>query len=243
MGFFNDLIEVNKIAIKGTAKGIKKNWMIILSGFAYAIISLLVVFVVSTLLRGVFSILSGLVVILVFSSLISNYLTLVEVAVRGGKINFEIFKEGFKGYVYKVYGVFFFLYITSYLINLIGGLFRMDLSIILLLFNITVFILLNAIPEALYLTNYSPADTIKATLYFMKANWVQWAIPNILIFGLFYLLVGDFFSSAAFGGLALFSNPMGILRFVLNQVLLAIFMIYRGNLFMLLSNTPKYRIY
>lgn len=243
MDFIKEMGRINKIAIKSTFEGLKKNWMIILTGFLYTILTIVAFFIQVTFLRGVFSILSGLFTWLFLSSLISNYLTLLEVNVRGGKINFEIFKEGFKVYVWKIYGIFFFLYLTNMILGMLSSILNLNPMTFSLVFQISIFILLNAIPETLYLTNYDPANSIKYTLNFMKENWLQWAIPNIIIFALFYLVAGDFFTKAILGGAGFIFNVKSIIIFIINQILLAIFMVYRGNLFLLLNNKPRFRIY
>ena len=246
MSFFDDLKIVNGLAIKQTLLGFKRNWFISLVGIIYSILITVFLLVSRFVLRGPFSILAGILTTLVMSSLISNYFVLVQLTVLNREITFNDFKDGFKFYVWKIYGVFFILYLVSYLLDIFGGIFRVNTGLLTVIVNISFFVLFNALPEVIYLKDYIPMDTIKYTLGFMKDNWVQWAIPNLIIFSILYFasrgLTGFITNSILSANFTIGFKTF--LRSILVQMFVSIFMIYRGNLFYILSNsTRRNRIY
>lgn len=241
MNFFDDLKLVNKVSLKNTFSGLKRNWTIALVGFLYWILIFLAIGVSGLLLRGPFSILRGLFTTLFISSLISNYLVMLQLTVLNRKIGFNDFKEGFKFYVWKIYGIFFILYLVNYLLNILGRSLNTNIGLLSQLFSISLFILFNALPEAIYLKNYEPVDTIKFTLGFMKENWIQWAIPNILIVIVLYF-VSKGLTGVLLGGflnMNITSVLRSLLQALISQVFVAVFMIYRGNLFYILDNSTR----
>lgn len=241
MDFIKDFKLVNSLAIKNTGKGLRKNWYIIFLGFIYWIISILVITLSGALLRGPFSILYGLVITLLISSLLSNYLAMLELTVLEIRINFDSFKDGFKYYLIKVYGIFFIMYLFNYLLDILGMVTRTNVSLLNSLIYIGFFILFNPLPEAIYLKNYQSMDTIKYSLGFMKDNWIDWLIPNVLVALVFYLIFGGFSKHFLLGvgsGGPIFIFR-GLAKSLLSQVFIAFFMVYRGNLFKILSTSTR----
>lgn len=241
MDFLEDLSLINRISFKKTFLGLKNNWPLVFVGFLYWILSFFAILLSGFLFRGPFSILRGIFTTLFISSLISNYLVMIQLTVLNRKMTLDNFKEGFKYYVWKIYGIFFIMYMVTYLLQILGMGLRTNLTMLLNLVYLSFFILFNALPEAIYLKNYIPMDTIRYSLEFMKENWIQWLLPNILISLIFYLIFGSLnnFIRSGLGSLDGAFVIEGLLRALIGQVFLGLFMIYRGNLFYILSNSTR----
>ena len=60
------------------------------------------------------------------------------------------------------------------------------------------FILLNPVPELIYQGRASGLELISASYNFIVENWIEWLMPNIILFAAGYFLL-DFFESLLFG--------------------------------------------
>ena len=229
MDFFEDLKLVTKISAKGSLKGFKKNWYIIFLGFIYAMISTTVLTTASFIFRGPFSILAGLIASLLVSSLISNYLYLLELIIYGRKIGIDNFKTGFTVYLNKVYGVMFIFYIINRILGMVGG------GYIIFISNLIIFIVFNALPETIYLKGYDSMGTIEYSLEFMKENWSHWLIHNIL----FGLAIYFMLRNLSFGGFGPIFTVGNIVSTLIKQTFIGLYMIYRGNLYKVLSSSTS----
>jgi len=156
------------------------------------------------------------------------------------------FKEGFKFYLWKIYGVFFIAWIANYLLSLLTGILGTSGDLVNKIISIIILIGLNPLPETIYQKYYSPFESIQYAFEFMKGNWFNWLLPNILLYLLLYLVTGkvivDLFATHLSFGLDLSLKGIGI--YILGQVVFSFIMIYRGHLFKLLStSTRRKRMY
>lgn len=237
MDILKDFILINKQTLKKSFSSIKNNWIIIFAGMFYIIFNTFMILLVSTLFIGPLRILGGLAVAVISASLISHYLYLLYNVINYNKLNIEDFKDGFTFFLRKVYTIFFYSWIFNLLISLILGAFSGYRYALTLAINITLFILLNALPETLYLKVYNPMESIKYSVEFMKENWVNWFIPNVIMFVLFTLIIRNITFS-------LNMQLFGLLLYVIASGLVSFGMIYRGHLYKLLStSTRRKRMY
>ena len=156
------------------------------------------------------------------------------------------FKDGFKYYLWKVYGIFFIAWLGSYFLSLIGGIAGTNIVLLSEIVSIVVLIALNPLPETIYLKYYSPFESIKYAFEFMKENWINWIIPNIIFYFLLYLVTNTLLLNVFTTHLDFNfnSNVKGIGIYIVGQALFSFIMIYRGHLFKLLStSTRRKRIY
>ncbi len=248
MNLFEDIVFVNKSAAKKTIKSFKKSWLIIFTGLAYSIINILLMTILSVFFKGVLQILAGFILAIASAMLISNYLYLLFNIINYDRISMQDFKDGFKAFLWDVYGVLFVFWIASLLLS---PLYRMaGENAVLLGRIITLLILfaLNPLPETIYQKSYSSFESISYAFEFMKENWLNWLIPNIVFHYLIYLTTGsivlDVFATPLNLGFGLNFSPKGIGLYLLGQIIFSITMIYRGHLFKLLStSTRNKRIY
>lgn len=240
------MILVQKNTLKKTIKSFGKNWVIIFTSIVYVLINLVAALLVGNLLRGPLSILSGIITAIITSSLTSNYLYLLFNVINYNKITYNNFKDGFTQYLWKVYGIFFIAWIVTYVLSAISRLFGNNLGILITLFSLAAVILLNALPETLYQKYYSSSESIQYAFEFIKENWLNWFIPNVILLLVLYLITGRLILNMFTTHLSFNMNfTIGsMIRYLIGQSLFSFVMIYRGHLFKLLStSTRRKRMY
>ncbi|RKD32572.1 hypothetical protein [Thermohalobacter berrensis] len=244
MEILRDLYYTNRLTAKKTYKLFLANWPIIFTGFVYTIINIILFSVISFLFTGVLRLLAGIVIALATSSLVSNYLYLLSNIIKYDKFTLHDFKLGFKAFLWKVYGVLVIGWIAGLLFQMALApiLYRIIPSGILsLIISLLVFVFLNPLPETIYQKFYSPWETIVYSFEFIKENWLEWFIPNIVLIYLIYLTTGTtmttLFPTQVFMGFDF--SLKGILLYLLGQILFSFTMIYRGKLFETLSTSTR----
>lgn len=246
MSVFEDIILVQKNTMKKSIKSFKTSWPIIFTAIVYMLINILAVNLISILLRGVLSVVAGLIFAILSSSLISNYLYLLNNAITYNRITFQNFKEGFAQYLWKVYGIFFIAWIARYALSIVTDLVGVAGITLSNLLSLLVLVLLNPLPETIYQKYYSSAESIKYSFDFIKENWLNWFVPNIILFAIIYVITGRLVLNMFTTYLAFdFSlDILSIVRYLVGQSLFSFTMIYRGHLFNLLStSTRRKRMY
>lgn len=238
MNILQDILETNRAIIP---KGIRltiHNWPIVFTGLVYSIILMILLRVAS-----LFWIFGGIIATLVQSAVISNYLYLVENIIRHGKITLEDFKHGFKVYIWKIYVIMIVIWFVNYGVSLF---LRPILNIrigaisLWLLLQGAALILFNCLPEVIYQKDDTVGDSFAYCIDFVKENWMDWFIPNIILGILLYMMMGKTLLWRGFlGGTPFFSLPNGFVFYFLGQILLSFAMIYRGLLFDILSRTSR----
>lgn len=236
MNIMQDILETNKAIISKTLKFTLHNWQIIFAGFVYSILFMLLMAVAS-----MFWIFGGIIVSLAQAAIVSNYLYLIENIIRYDRISMADFKEGFKVYIWKIYGVLIVIWFVNYgasiflspVLNI-----RVGTINIWTLAILGAFILLNALPEVIYQKHYGVGDSFSYTFEFIKENWIDWFIPNAVFAAILMFLIGGInpvnmlTRGAGFGQLNILSSVIG-------QLLLSFIMIYRGLLFQILSGSTR----
>ncbi|MGV8146170.1 MAG: hypothetical protein ACLKAK_06185 [Alkaliphilus sp.] len=243
MDLVRDLIYTNKsIAIKAFKK-LYKNWVLIFAGLFYSLATLVLM-----LSLRFFWLLAGIVLIIGTSALISNYLHLLDCIVRRNKLTMQDFKAGFTVHLRKVWGIIFVFFIVQMGLDLlvVPILGRMIGPLALaLIINFLVLILLNSLPEVIYQKDYNSWGSIKHTIDFVKENWIEWFVPNFFIIAIMYFLSRQLFAGiTALRIMALIKitdlfSPTMIITYLISQVFISYFMIYRGLLFATLSTSTR----
>ncbi|HLS52809.1 MAG TPA: hypothetical protein VK031_02480, partial [Tissierellaceae bacterium] len=147
MDYIKDLIYVNKTAISRTYASIKSHWPIIFTGIAYTLLNGVIYYILSLLLQGPLYLLSGIIMAIITSSFISNYLYLLLGIINYDRLTMQDFKDGFAHFLGKIYGVLFIGYLGSLLLSLVTPILGNKSFVLNMIVSISVFILLNALPE------------------------------------------------------------------------------------------------
>ena len=241
MNILKDIIYVNKEAGKKSLASFQKNWIIIFTGFVYTILNFLIYGILGTLFSGPLYIISGIIAALVSAAMVSNYLYLLFNIINYNRVTIEDFKSGFTYFLRKIYVVIFIGYIAtrllSLLVNILGG----ASAILIPLIYISALVILNPLPETIYLKYYDPWESIVETVDFMKENWINWGIPNIIFSILLYIFTGNtllniFNTHISF---SFMFDIRGLGMYLIGQVIFSIMMIYRGHLYKLLSGSTR----
>lgn len=240
MNLIEDILYTNKNIIIKSLKSAMKNWKIFLVGIAYGLASIIMWRIAANAW-----ILSGILIAIFQSAIISNYLYLIENIISYDKFTIEDFKAGFTVYLRKIYMIVILFWFARFGVSLfLRPIFYIRIGPISLwlLIQIIVFILLNSLPETIYQKHYYGFDIITYTFEFIKDNAIEWFIPNVLIFIFGYVVhiiinafILNFFT---FNYLISLIIRMGIYS-ILYQLILSFAMIYRGHLFNLLSTSSR----
>ncbi|MFA5525049.1 MAG: hypothetical protein WDA24_11885 [Tissierellales bacterium] len=247
MNILKDLLLVNKSTLKKTSKLFLNNWVIVFTGFVYTVLNIALLIVLNILFRiPILGFFSGIISFIATSAMISNFLYLLNQIIRYERITFQDFKEGFTIYIRKVYGVMFIGWIASFLFDRIIGPFIYSINIsyvgsLSFIISILTLILLNALPESIYQKHYSAWETVMYAFNFVKENWIEWFVPNIIMLGLFYLLTGNVIRDvlAISAGYFYSFSVSGIVLYIVGQIMFSFIMIYRGILFDILSTSTR----
>lgn len=246
MDFLKDIGIIHSNAFKKSIKGFAKNWIIIFTGFIYMLINIILFSVINRLFVGVLNILFGFIVAIVTSSLISNYLYLLFNIIKYNGIYLTSFKEGFKVYLWKVYGVFFIGWIASFLLEGLNNIIGTASATFSIVASILLLVIFNPLPETIYQKDYNSFESIGYAFQFMKENWFNWLLPNVVFSFLLYKTTGNIITNLFIThiGYNFDFTLRGFGMYLLSQVLFSFIMIYRGYLFDILSNsTRRKRLY
>lgn len=247
MNILKDLLLVNKSTIRKTSKLFLNNWIIVFTGFVYSLLNIALLLVMSILFRiPIMRFFSGIISFIATSAMISNYLYLLNQIIKYGRVTVQDFKDGFKVYLWKVYGVLFIGWAAGFLFDRIIApvIYSINLSLagsISFIIGFLVLILMNALPEAIYQKYYSAWETVTYAFSFVKENWIEWFLPNVIMLGLFYLVTGNVIRDvfAISSGFFYSFSIKGVLLYVLGQIMFSFIMIYRGILFDILSTSTR----
>lgn len=238
LNFINDIIQTNKGIVFQSFKIAIKNWKIFLVGIAYSIIWIIMGTVVSYA-----GILGGIILAIFQSAIISNYLFLIENIINYGEFTLEDFKSGFTVYLGKIYSIFILFYFVRLGMSLFIdpilssiGVFGISLW---LMIRIVAFIVLNVLPEVIYQKHYERLDIVTYSFDFVKENWPEWFIPNGLLVAIVYIIHIIIGKILFLTGLSTNFILASMVRVIIYQLVIAYAMIYRGQLFNILSTSTR----
>jgi len=207
---------------RGAALAVK-NWPVLGSVFAYGAI---------LMAGGYFAAFLGIVGGFVFSLLLAacfgSFLYLVEMIVRTNRVNWDDFRRSFGMYLWDVVAVNFALWIfwqvvTPLLQQMPQG------HVIVLCIDLLMLVLLNAVPELIYLGHYPLPQLLSRSYQFVATNWIEWFPPNLLLLAVL---------------IALWSyTPIGLAERIIQTAVTALFlyfaMVVRGLLFIELDGSSR----
>lgn len=236
-----DIKYINKTSLNRTIKSISKNWMIIFTGIIYTILNIAIFSLVNIFLTGFLSILSGIVIAIITAAFISNYLYLLFNIINYDRLSVQAFKDGVTYFLRKIYGILFIGYLSSYLLsivsNMLGGLsFIINIAVYL-----GIFVLLNPLPETIYLKSYGSWESVQSAFEFMGENWLNWILPNVIFLGAIYLITGNVITNIFTTHLSfnMAFSIRNIILYIVGQGLFSFTMIYRGHLYKILSGSTR----
>ena len=225
---------IYRTALVRSAQLLSVNWRVIFAPLAYGVI-----LSVSFIFFAWLPIVGGIAIALITDACISSGLYLTENILDTRKATLHDFTRGFGVYLWDVVLIFFILWIPmmvarSVLIPVPNG------YLFLLFIQLTLYIILNAVPELIYQSRTSGLDLLAASYHFITENWIEWLIPNLAI------AVGGYFVWDLLDRVVL-RLPSLVQFFVIASsvgLFLTYFMIFRGILFAELNgSTARSRAY
>lgn len=235
MEVIQDLLLTNKRVLNKSIPALMANPMLLIVGIPYG-----AVFILGMLVAGMAGFLGGIVMIIIQSAIISDYLSLINRIIHGHRVTTSDIKTGYRTYLSPVWGLLFLMYFINFALSLFlsplniitGGLF-------FLITQLIIYIVFSAMPEVIYLKHLDRGDMVIYGVNFVKENALQWLLPNIILIGVTYGVYN--------GLLRLLSPIMGIgmtgvalssvIAIIVTQGIFAFTMIYRGFLFDILSSS------
>ncbi|MDI9476302.1 MAG: hypothetical protein ACOX0L_02280 [Natronincolaceae bacterium] len=245
MEIFKDIYYTNRSVSKKALTGIIKNWPIIFTGLFYSTATIML-----SMSLGFFGILGGIVSIVVTSALISNYLYLLNTILNRGYFNFQDFKDGFTPYLSKIWSILFIGYVAKLVLDFIVPMFFTVIgpSALSLIITFLTFMLFNPVPEVTYQKHHGPGETIMYSINFVRDNWIEWFVPNIVLLTVFYFISGQSLSifrivNSVFNYFVSFTSISvslkGLFVYIIGQIWFSYFMVYRAYLFETLSTSNR----
>lgn len=217
------------VAVKQAWACVRNNWVVSLAPLAYGVILAVIASLVAPL-----GIIGGLLFSLASQACVSSGLFLVKNLVDSGKASFNDFLNGFTVYLWELLGIAFILWIPLRVLAMALAT-TPNGELIYFLIKLALYILLNPVPEFIYQTRASGFELISASYNFIVENWIEWLIPNILLFAVGYavleLIEPVLFGLPGFVALFLYAFIVGLG--------LSYFMTFRGFLFAQLHGTTR----
>ena len=186
------------------------------------------VFVLAAHLLAPLGVAGGLILALVRAACVGSFLFLVEQIVRSSHATLDDFTRSFGAYLWDVIGFFFLLWIFHLVVDPLL-LSASNGPLLLMLLGLVLFILLNVVPELIYLGHHSSLALVTESYTFVRDNGLEWFPPNLLLGAGLYLLLG------------LPSPNLAILGVKMALLALSLYfgMIVRGLLFQALDGSSR----
>lgn len=208
---------------------VRRNWVVSFAPVAYGI----GLSIVGTLAAPL-GIIGGFLYSLASAACASSALFLIKNMVESGKTDVRDFLNGFTVYIWEVITIGFILSIPTW--ALATGLAGVPNGpLIFFLVKLGLYIILNAVPELIYQSRVSGLELIGASYNFIVENWIEWLLPNLILFAAGYYFVG--FVGSLFYGMPGFVQLF--LEAFLVGLCLTYFMTFRGFLFAQLHGTTR----
>ncbi|MDO5027955.1 MAG: hypothetical protein Q4E36_01705 [Bacillota bacterium] len=227
MEYINDLSAVYRDALKETGQVIKKVPYIILLPLGFSFINLVLYYsvgLVGSIIPGR-GLLTGLIIALLEAFLLSAYFSYLDDTIHYKRFSLVI-DNSLTRYWRSIYAVKFIFYLASLLMGRV-----LDRQAI----GILIFIVLNPLGEAIYLSNRYGLAAIAYAFEYLKDNWYIW-LPHTLA----YLII-----SYHYAPFFLFSNPLSLYfsfpvfntTVIVMTLLLGFYIVFRAVLFKATRNS------
>lgn len=227
MDILNDFIQIQKDALKNTFKNPR---YIVLCAVILAI-GIIATNIITNILFGVLKLngyISGLLVYIFKVCIIGFLMSILYTAVKDTNNTVVFQNYDFKQFALKIIQVGFVIYIAQLILRPIAANFYSIITILAM-------IVLNALPETLYLEEYDGYNSIIKSVEFLKDNVLNWGLPNLIILILIYIYSNGV---SMLNGLN-FSELKSIAESVLVILIMGIYLVYRGMVFEILNGSSR----
>jgi hypothetical protein len=179
MGKVSATLELYVDAGKRTAVALTQSWLAAVVLLVWS----LVLGILSVFL-GSFGMAGGMLVGLAQAAAAGTYLFLLEAPVlhRRAVVAADV-REGFGAHMWTVVSVAFLYWVASLLVSTVFGV------VGALLFALAAFIAVNPAPELVYQGSSRSIALVQEAARFVFDNWIEWFLPQLVLFALLFLLV------------------------------------------------------
>ncbi|MBM4256924.1 MAG: hypothetical protein FJ147_13635 [Deltaproteobacteria bacterium] len=240
-------LQMYRQAATETWQKITRNWWVAFLPLLYGVILLITGSFVFRL-----GMLGGLIFGFTSAMCTSSYLFFLAGVVNGQRMVLSELTESWRPYLSPVITVLFFLFLVrltlSYALPPVEA--SQDITFIV---TVILLIILNPIPEVIYLGRSDGFGLLQESVDFLRENWIEWFLPLVLLTILSLGFPSAFVSPLQVGQLGFpFMSVMGLLGGsldnlfwnVLGMLLLFALMVFRGLLFRsLFGSSRRQRIF
>ncbi|MDO5041393.1 MAG: hypothetical protein Q4D95_04820 [Peptoniphilus sp.] len=234
-----DILAVYKKAMNTTIEKLSKNPVFLIMPLLYSIaLSSALILVGGIGFSGV-----GFIIPIVYSLVLSSYFEILSDLNFYNRISFKSFKSSFTNNFFTIYSVYFVMMIIKFLTNSLPV--KVAVAAI-------IYFLFNAISESIYIKGKSYVDAYVYTIDFMKENFIHWSIPVVV----YVLIVSTLTQTVGYTIFKLSNNIISsltgmevtlldlvnssvdqVLRILAIQLITAVYVLFRGSLFTILSSS------
>lgn len=177
------LLKIYLLSAKDAFERLKSSWTVLVG-----LIALAVGFILANIISAQLGVIGGLIRSLYEALAISYYLAWLRESSQYRKVRINELKIIDWGLFQSVISILFILYLFQWGVVMLGtGMNAGWASIILQLLFV---VLLNSLPETLYLTRRDGMDGIQESFSFTTKNWIEWYLPYLIIVSPLLLLAG-----------------------------------------------------
>ena len=235
-------VRMYRQAVVETWQKITRNWWV---GFLPLLYGVILVFTASFVLQ--LGMIGGLIFGLISAMCTSSYLFFLAGVVNGQRMIPSELGESWRPYLSPVITILFFLFLV-----------RMTLSLVLppvaasqdvsLIVTLILLVILNPIPEIIYLGRSDGMAMLQESVDFLRENWLEWFLPLVILTLLSLGFPLPLVLPLQVGQLGFpFMNSAGLLSgsidhlfwSILSAFLLFALMVFRGLLFRALFGTSR----
>lgn len=165
------------------AKGLGKNpWTILLP------MALFFAFVVLAMFAAQIPLIGGFLIPLVGAAIGSAYLYFVGEIVGRSRVRVNELWKAVRAYFWSLINLSFWVWIAGLLLGSLVS-HSPNAGLLLTLFGLAVFIVLNAAPEVIYQEGtYGGLATLQRSVEFIQQSWIEWFIPMGLLYAAYKFL-------------------------------------------------------
>jgi hypothetical protein len=246
------IIGIYKESIKLSLSALSKSWQIIPA----TILAYFALILISQLVSGL-GMAGGFITGLFYIAFLTFFYSWIKKAVNNESLRLNSLTEFEWPLFSAIMSIGFILWILDMVVGPFGK--TSETAWIAACFSLGLFIVLNAIPEIIYIRNYESIPALKYSFNFIKDNWIEWFLPMLAL--LAPLVISRPFSFlATLSGINPFSagaDPLLPARFIFTQLSIIIapslgnlgiivaivvtiwFMLFRGILFTKLDGSSR----
>jgi hypothetical protein len=237
-------LQMYRQAATETWQKITRNWWVGLLPLLYvAILSLAMAFMPPL------GILGGFLLGLLYAFCISSYLYFLEGVINGERMRPQELLESWRPYFGPAITILFLLFPVQLTLSLTQPQLLESESGIPFIIQLLVLVILNAVPEIIYIARQEGLSLLQESIDFLRENWIEWFLP-LVVFTLFCLVsplpyvvtplhVGSLAIPVLLSVAMLMGSIDGVVQSVLSAMLLFVLMTFRGLLFRALFGSSR----